>query len=196
MPGGVFDRHVKSDYLFGGQNYTITMTRFTVQPGDNAPFHDHYVQLVKDKDIVPYLHAQREVFVHLLNSLPAEKGDYAYAPGKWTIKQMLQHIIDTERVFAFRLLAVSRGEQQNLPGFEQDDYLDATDPHARTLGDMRREFETVRDATLSLVDSITQAQADRTGSVSNHPLAARAMPFIIAGHLDHHLGVLHERYSV
>ena len=172
------------------------MTRFEVQPGDYPPFHREYVSLTQDREIVALLQAQKHVFLQLIGSLPQSRGDETYAPGKWTIKQVIQHIIDAERVFAFRLLAMSRGEQQNIRGFDQDKYLAHVDVQARTLADQYREFETVRDATLSLMYSLSQAEADRVGRVSDHPLAARAVPYIIAGHLEHHLHVLRERYGV
>jgi hypothetical protein len=109
---------------------------------------------------------------------------------------MIQHVIDTERVFAFRLLAMSRGEQQPIPGFEQDEYASAIDVSGRSFEDQRREFLSVRDATMTLVTSIDETQAARQGTVSGHPLRARAIPFIIAGHLMHHVGILHSKYGL
>ena len=168
-----------------------------MQPGDYyAPFHEGYVQLMKDQDVVDILHRQRKSFAELISSIPDEKADSAYGPGKWTVKQVIQHVIDTERIFAFRLLAMSRGEQQPIPGFEQDDYVKAVDVSGRGLQDQRKEFETVRDATLTLVHSISPEEAVRHGIVSGYPLTARALPFIMAGHVEHHIRVLKEKYGL
>jgi hypothetical protein len=172
------------------------MTRFTVHPGDYAPFHDDYVQLTKDKDIVPFLEQQGRDFVALLSSIPDTMEDYSYASGKWTVRQLVQHVIDTERIFAFRLLAMCRGEQQPIPGFEQEDYAAAVDVSGRSFNDQCREFESVRNATLTLVYSVSETESARKGTVSGHPLAARALPFIIAGHVEHHLNILKSRYSL
>lgn len=170
------------------------MSTFNVHQGDCAPFHQDYVDLVKDEKIAEYLRHQGDVFAEFLATLPQEKEDYAYEDGKWTVKQMIQHLIDSERVFAFRLLAVSRGEQQPIPGFEQDDYAAAVDVSGRRLEDQRREFLSVRDAMLTLVNSISPEEASRRGIVSGHPLTARAVPYIVAGHLEHHIKVLHNKY--
>lgn len=173
------------------------MNQFAIQPDDYyPPFHAGYVSLMKDQDIVSKLHSQRNSFLELIDSIPEDKGNYAYAPGKWTIKQVIQHIIDAERIFAFRLLAMSRGELQPIPGFEQDDYVAAVDVSDRTLADQRQEFASVRDATLTLVNSISTVEAGRRGTVSGHPLTARAVPYIMAGHLEHHVRVFNDRYGL
>lgn len=173
------------------------MNQFDIQPDDYyPPFHAGYVSLMKDQDIVAILHTQRNAFLELVDAIPEDKGDYAYASGKWTIKQVIQHIIDAERIFTFRLLAMSRGEQQPIPGFEQDDYVAAVDVSGRTLADQHREFASVRDATLTLVNSITTIEASRRGTVSGHPLTARAVPYIMAGHIEHHVRVLNDRYGL
>ena len=172
------------------------MTTFIVQPGDYAPFHEGYVSLVKDEEIMDYLHQQGDAFAEFLGNLPKDKEDFAYADGKWTVKQLVQHVIDTERIFAFRLLALSRGEQQPIPGFEQEDYADAVDVSGRSFEDQRKEFLSARDATLTLVNSISPDEAARRGTVSGYPLVARAVPHIIAGHLEHHLRVLHTKYGL
>lgn len=172
------------------------MTHFEVHPGDHAPYFEKYVSLMRNVDVVDVLHQQRRQVLHFLSSIPNEKADYAYEPGKWTVKQAIQHINDTERIFAFRLLAMSRGETQPIPGFEQDDYMAGADVSGRSLSDLHDEFESIRDATLTLVHSITPEQAMRKGIVSGHPLTARAVPFMIAGHVEHHLRIFAQRYGL
>lgn len=170
--------------------------RFSVQPGDCAPFHEGYVRLMQDRDIVEVLHEQRTTFAAIIAAISEEQGNTTYAPGKWTIKELIQHVIDSERIFAFRLLAISRGEQQPIPGFEQEEYAAAIDVSRRKPGDQHAEFLTVRDATLSLVHSISPDEAMRKGIVSGHPLTTRAIPFIMAGHLEHHIRILKDRYRL
>ena len=170
------------------------MPYFILHPGDYAPYHAVYVDLMKDQDVQAALHRQRDTFSQLIASIPEEKANYAYAPGKWTIGQVLQHVIDTERIFTFRLLALSRGEQQPIPGFEQDDYVAAIDVSGRSLADQRKEFLSVRDAALTLVDSISQEQGERRGNVSGHPVLAGALPAIMAGHVEHHTRILKDQY--
>jgi len=167
-----------------------------VQPGDYAAYHEGYVQLMKDQDVLKVLQRQRNTLSDLISAIPEEKARYAYAPGKWTVSQLLQHVIDTERIFTFRLLALCRGEQQPIPGFEQDDYANTVDVSGRSLEDQRKEFESVRDAALTLVHSISSAEGERRGTVSGYPLVARALPVLMAGHVEHHVRILKDRYGV
>lgn len=172
------------------------MQEFAVGPEDCSPSHYEYVLLVRDKNITAFLQSQGEHFSQWISGIPESKGDYAYGEGKWTVKQAIQHIIDTERVFTYRLLALSRGEQQPIPGFEQDDYAQMATAAHRTLGDQRKDFDAVRNATLSLMASLTPADLKRTGTVSGHPATARALPYIMAGHIEHHMKVFRERYHL
>jgi uncharacterized damage-inducible protein DinB len=169
---------------------------YTVQPGDYAPFHAGYVELVKDQDIVDYIRRQGEIVATFLDRLTEEQGNFAYAPGKWTVKEVIQHVIDAERIFAFRMLAMSRGEQQPIPGFDQDAYAAAVDVTGRTVKDLREEFISVRKATYTLLQSLHKEALERRGTVSSHPLAAGAVPYILAGHLEHHLRCLRDLYGL
>lgn len=173
------------------------MTSYTIQSGDYAPFHHGYVELMRHQpDILQALRQQRNIFLELISSVPEARGNDTYAAGKWTFKQVFQHVIDTERVFTFRLLAMSRAEKQAIPGFEQDEYMAALDLSGRTVAAQRKEFETVRDAALTLVESVSAEEASRHGTVSGYPLAAGAVPYIMAGHAEHHIRILRERYGL
>lgn len=172
------------------------MSDSSVQPADCAPYHYDYVMLVRDKNINTFLHEQKEAFTGLIAALPEEQGNYAYAPGKWTIKQVIQHVIDTERIFSFRLLALARGEHQHIPGFEQDDYAAAVDVTDRTLAQQRDEFDSVRRATQTLLSSLTPNDLAHRGTISGFSVAAKALPYILAGHVEHHVRILKERYGV
>jgi hypothetical protein len=163
---------------------------------DCAPYHYAYLNLVREEDILPYLRAQQTQFGDMISAISEVKGNWAYAPGKWSVKQVIQHVIDTERIFAFRLLALSRGEQQPIPGFEQNDYADAVDVTARSTDDLRHEFDTVRDATISLLESLHPTALEHRGIISGHPVLAGALPYILAGHVAHHVGVLTSKYGL
>jgi uncharacterized damage-inducible protein DinB len=130
----------------------------------------------------------------MLNALPAGKGDYSYAPGKWTIKEALSHIIEAERIFAYRALCISRGEQQNLPGFEENDYVINSEANNRTLADLIEEFKAVRLSNLYFLKSLSTAQANRVGSSNGNPTSVRALAHMMAGHELHHLNIFKERY--
>ena len=172
------------------------MNSFLVERGDCAPYHYEYIQRVKDADISELLETQRDRFASMIASIPEERGNFAYAPGKWTIKQVLQHVIDTERIFAFRLLALARGETQPIPGFEQDEYAAAVDLTDRTLTAIHKEFITVRDASITLIESLTPEMLHHRGTISGYSVLAGALPYILTGHVEHHVAVLKSHYAV
>lgn len=165
------------------------------QPGEYPPFATGYIALaIAHDDVLKLLTDLMESTAATFSSLPADKGDYRYAPGKWSIKEMLGHMIDTERVFAYRALCISRGEQQNLPGFEQNDYVEKSEANKRTMADLITEFKTVRLSSLYLLQSLSTQQVDRLGSGNGHPVSVRALAHMIAGHELHHLTILRDRY--
>ena len=165
------------------------------QPGEYSPYAAGYVALAIDTDdIVQLLTDLMESTAALFNSLLADKAMYSYAPGKWTIKQMLGHMIDTERVFGYRALCFARGEQQNLPGFEQDDYEANNNSNQRTLADLVNEFKAVRLANIYFLKSLTAGQANRLGLANKYPATAGAMAYVMAGHELYHLQLLKDRY--
>ncbi|ARK11846.1 DinB family protein [Fibrella sp. ES10-3-2-2] len=160
-----------------------------------SPYANTYVQLVPDgQDPIEQLRAQSAEVKLLLAGLTDEQALFRYAIGKWSIKESLLHMIDTERIFAYRALRISRGDQTPLPGFEQDDYVPNSYADARTLADLLLEYDTVRAATLSLLDSFTAASYERTGVASGHALSVRALAHIIPGHEAHHICLFRERY--
>ena len=160
------------------------------------PFYANYINKVETTDVLGFLKTQGEAFCDVLYALPAEKGDYAYAPGKWTVKELLGHINDAERVFAYRALSIARGEQQPLPGFEQDDYVQAANFNQRTLASLIDEFRYCRLATLHLFNNFTEHELTRAGTASGSPVTVRAIIYIVAGHLNHHRQVLKANYGI
>ncbi len=132
--------------------------------------------------------------VALLDGVPDDAGQRAYAPGKWTLIESLLHTIDSERVFAYRLLRAARGDQTPLPGYEQDDWVPLSGAAGRRLTDIVAEFGTVRAATLSLLAPLDQAALARRTVASGHDISARALAWVIAGHVEHHLRLTRDRY--
>ena len=123
-----------------------------------------------------------------------DKFDYSYAEGKWTIKEIIQHIIDTERIFAYRALRISRNDKTPLPGFDENDYVDNTNAKRRGIQDLLSEFSAVRHSNLLMYKSFSDEQLRRIGIASNNEVSVRALGFLILGHLKHHQKVFQERY--
>lgn len=159
-----------------------------------APYYGKYIALVPDGDIAATLAAQLEDTLALLRSISEAQGSYAYAPGKWSIRELLGHLIDTERVFAYRALCIGRNDKTPLPGFEQDDYVANTDFNARTLGSLIDEFAAVRQANLQLFKHFTDAEWQRRGTASEKEVSTRALAYIVAGHELYHRDILKTRY--
>ncbi|MBE9600626.1 DinB family protein [Pedobacter sp. MC2016-24] len=151
-----------------------------------------YISLV-DADVQKILKKQATDFPEFISGL-GKKGDYAYAPGKWTIKQLIGHIIDSERVFAYRLTCFARGEIHALPGFEEDEYVANAHFQDRTLHSLAEEFSLLRKANLFLFQSLTEKELNRSGTASERQISVRALLFVIAGHLIHHTQIIKERY--
>lgn len=163
------------------------------KPGDYAPYYDRYISLIND-DVISVLEKQITSTVSLLNSVSEEKADYAYAEGKWTIKEVVGHMIDTERIMAFRALAIARGEKQPIPGFEQDDYVNAANFNRLSIKDLTEEFEAVRKSNIFLFKSFDEIDLNKRGIASGNEITVLALIFIIAGHELHHLKILKEKY--
>ena len=157
-------------------------------------YFQRYVELVPDVDILTLLATQRDEFVSFLRSLGSAMGEHRYAPEKWSLKEVVGHIIDVERVFVYRALAFARGDATALPGFEQDDYVAATDYSARTLDDLAEEFSLHRSSSLAMFRSFDDDAWQRCGTASDTRISARAVPYILAGHVTHHMNVIRERY--
>ncbi len=163
--------------------------------GDFLPYAASYINQVPEgadprealRGVGPQLHA-------LLDSLSETQAEQAYAPGKWTLKEMLQHQIDTERIFAYRAMRFARGDGQDLPGFDQDAYVAAGGANARPLASLLAEYDATRAGTLALFDSFTEEQLDRRGTANGGPATVRALLFIVPGHELHHLHLIRERY--
>jgi hypothetical protein len=173
----------------------MSMTTAT-RPGSDeyAPSYENYVSIVPDGDIVETLSHQLDEVLALLRGVPESRGDARYAPDKWSVKELVGHMCDTERVFAYRAMCIARGERADLPGMDQDEYMGGANFGACTLKDLADEFGHVRRATLSLFRHLDAAGWARRGTANANEVSVRALAHIIAGHASHHARILRERY--
>jgi len=170
------------------------MTQKRPQSNDYAPFYGKYVMLVPDGNFLEILETQPREMTQMLEPLTELQADFRYAPGKWSIKEILGHVIDAERIFAVRILRIARGDQTPLPGFEQDDYVKVSNAASRKLSDLLEEFAAVRRASIALIRSLDDASWLRRGTASGNEVSVLAIAFIIAGHALHHRNIFQEKY--
>ncbi|GAA3410425.1 DinB family protein [Paenibacillus hodogayensis] len=154
-----------------------------------------YTGLVPEGKLTEVLQGQTERMLALFGSLSEEDGSYRYAPDKWSVKQVLGHITDTERIMGYRMLCIARGDASPLPGFDENRYAEAGEFDRLPLADLLADFRVMRASTLSLIGSLPESGWDRSGTVSGNAMTSRALAYIIAGHALHHLNVLEERYD-
>jgi len=159
-----------------------------------ADFYKSYIQVLEDVELIEELEICLHEFIKFVQNIPMDKFDYRYEVGKWTIKEIIQHLIDSERVFSYRALRISRDDKTPLPGFNENDYVDNSNGNNRNLQGLLTELAVVRQATLSLFNSFSQEQLTKIGIASNHEVSVRAIGFIIIGHQKHHQKIFAERY--
>jgi hypothetical protein len=163
-------------------------------PSEFAPFYAGYVAGIPDGDLLVTLEAQIGEYFQSLNPLTDARANATYAPGKWTIKELLLHVIDAERVFSYRAMRIARGDQTPLPGFDEKVWVPNSGAGERTLADLLGELRAVRAATLALLRHLPADATGRRGTASGVEVTVRALAWIIAGHALHHLRILRERY--
>ena len=172
------------------------LLRAQLPVAEYADFYAGYVAAVPaDETIDDALAGSLRDITAWLDGLPPARGDYAYAPGKWTVAQSLQHVLDTERIFTFHALSFARGERAPLPGFHQDAYAAAAPAAGRTLTDLADELRAVRAATRMLFASFDDEALARAGTMSGVASSCRALGFVTAGHCYHHAALFRERYT-
>jgi uncharacterized damage-inducible protein DinB len=163
------------------------------QPDEYVSFHNTYISKVPDGDLLALMEKLKESTYHLFSSMSDERANYAYGEGKWTLKQVLGHMIDTERTFAYRLLCFSRNYIE-LPGFDQDIYVNNGDFNNRTIQSLAEEFRATRESSIYMVSALTDEQLDRKGVASGNTVSVRALAYMLPGHELHHLKIMRERY--
>lgn len=173
------------------------MSKLTIgrpEAAEYAGYNKAYVSGVPGEDVLGYLQQQLDAMLTLLRGLSEEKGNYRYEAGKWSIKELLGHVIDTERVFAYRALTFARNDSAALPGMDQDPWAKHANHANVALRNLIDEFESVRRSNIHLFQNLDSAAWMRQGIANNYPVTVRALAYLIAGHAQHHLEILRSRY--
>lgn len=163
-------------------------------PDEYPAYFETYISQVPEEDILEVLQRQGGEIAAVFAGLPPAAGHFRYAPGKWTLLELLNHVVDTERIMAYRALCFARGEQQDLPSFDENLYAATASVEHRTLEDLLEELRLVRAANLHLFRHLTAEDWQRQGSANHRATTARALAWVMAGHLRHHLGIVEQRY--
>lgn len=163
-------------------------------PEEYAPFYRGYIEQVEGRDALAALREALDNTTRFLQSIPTEKWNFRYAPGKWSLKESVIHMLDTERVFSYRALRISRNDQKPLQGFDQDDYIPFYHAETRSPESVIEEYRSIRLATLSLFQNLDEAAVNRMGTASGKGVSVRALAYMIAGHEQHHMRLAREKY--
>lgn len=170
------------------------MTKDDLSKHEYNPYYQTYIEKAGALTLREGLQDNGDETIAFLESIPEDKLEYRYAEGKWTIKEIIQHLIDTERVFTYRALCIARKDKTLFPGYDQDEYVAASEANNRSMIDLMNEYKAVRLASIILFDSFSKAMLTRVGIASNSNLSPRAVAFITIGHENHHCEVIKERY--
>ena len=165
-------------------------------PTEYIPYFDRYISLVTEEDVLGLLEHQIVEIRALLEPLSPERSQFRYADGKWSVRAMVDHLIDAERLFGYRAFCVSRGETQSLPGFDQNDYASRSNADRVDLSALLDEWEAVRRGNLMTMRRFSDEAWRRVGSADGGPISTRALAFILAGHIRHHQRVLVDSYDI
>lgn len=171
-----------------------TMNSNQLPKNEYSSFNATYINALENVELIEELEISLYDFIRFVQNIPLEKFEYRYAENKWTIKDIIQHIIDTERIFCYRALRISRNDRTPLPGFEENSYVENTEAASRSIQDLLSEFASVRQSNLFLFKSFTNKQLERIGIVAENEISVRAIGFIIIGHQKHHQNIFIERY--
>ena len=163
-------------------------------PGDYDPYFEQYIKLVEGNNIIKILYEQSKITRELIKSISDYKGNYRYADGKWTIKEVIGHILDSERILAYRALSLARGEKKSLPGFDHNDYVRDGNFNRRELTELSFEFKLLRESNLLMFKNFSEEMLCKKGLADEAFVTVLALLYIIAGHEKHHLNVLEEKY--
>lgn len=164
------------------------------QAGEFAPHYGAYINLVPSDNLIQELETQLEQFSSFMQNLPNNKLNYAYADGKWTIAQLIQHILDTERIYVYRMLHFVRGGQMDIPGFDHDSFAANANAANRSKTDLIEEFNATRRSTIAFLKSITLEQSLIIGKANNFEISVRSLGYTAYGHIAHHVRIISERY--
>lgn len=165
-----------------------------ISSNEYAPYYANYVKQAGSLELIPGLKASHSDALAFYRTLTETQFNHSYAQGKWTIKELLQHVIDAERVFAYRAMRIARKDKVNLPGFSQDDFVVSSNANSRTPSQLIADYDAVRGSTITLFESFTAEMLMEIGQASDVAVSCRAIGFIILGHEAHHIKIVKERY--
>ena len=173
-----------------------TSSRARPERSEYPPFFHGYVTAVPEGDVVDLLRSGGKELLDTIRRVPEERGGHRYGPDKWTIREVIGHLIDAERIFTYRALRFARGDRTMLPGFDENEYVKTAGSDQRTLADLARELAAVRESTVRMFESLSDDAWTRTGSANGKEMSVRALAYVAAGHPRHHLRILRERYGI
>lgn len=166
------------------------------QPDEYGEFYKDYIELVDSPNVIESLIQQGQQVFSLIQTLSDEEAAFRYAENKWSVQEVLGHLIDTERIMAYRALCISRGEKKSLPGYDQDEYVNEANFSSRSLQNMSTEYDALRNANISMFSGFNEEQIKRKGTANQTKVSVRGLAYIIAGHEKHHLNILEEKYDI
>jgi len=168
------------------------------KPADNeyGEYYHKYVKGLDDSPLNDHLQKQKTTLLQMFEKLSEEQAAFRYAEGKWSVKQVIGHMIDTEQIFCYRAISFARGENQSLPGYDQDAYVENARFDELSVERLIRRYSATRELTLSLIDSMNEAELTKKGLANNNPVTVRAIFWIIAGHENHHIRFFREKYGL
>lgn len=165
-----------------------------LNPSEFAPFYKNYIIELGDVNLFKILDTSHQNLLKTITNLSEDKLNYSYAKGKWTIKEVLQHLIDTERIMSYRALRFSRNDKTEIPGFNENFYVENSNGKNRTKESLLNEFSLIRNSTIALFKSFSDKMLTKIGNANDNKMSVRALGFVIAGHQIHHLKVIQEKY--
>ncbi|MBD7971204.1 DinB family protein [Paenibacillus sp. Sa2BVA9] len=167
-----------------------------IRPGKNeySPLVKKYIDLVPEGNIISILRKQSEENISILNKLTEENANFRYAPDKWSIKTVIGHIADVERLFSYRILRIARSDVRELPGYDRDIFAEMSSYDSLPLSKVLNDYDAVRNSTASLIDNLPEEAITRVGEFNDHTFSVRAIVYIIAGHETHHINIIKSKY--
>ncbi len=166
------------------------------EPEEYGDFYQGYIDLIDEPNIIQVLIQQGQRAYAVIKQLTPDEVSHRYAKDKWSVKEVFGHLVDTERIMAYRALCISRGETKTLPGYDQDNYVSQADFDDRSLQSISTEYDALRNANISMFNSFSQEQILRKGTANDVTVSVRALAYIIAGHERHHMNILEEKYGI
>lgn len=170
--------------------------KYKPNAGTFPEYYKPYLDAISDKPLIDILEEEGQKIYEYLSKIPEDKGNYQYAEGKWTVKEVLFHIIDTELIFTYRAVCIARGEKKSLPGFDQDEYMSHIDPAVSSLSDLTDCFYSLRKTNILLFKMMTPDALSRIGVSNHYEISAQALAYIAVAHTSYHIGVLKDRYGI